>query len=121
MSSLFSSEPKLDDFAIAHRIDRAHDVGDVGILEAANDVHDRVGLANVGEELVAESFAFGRAFDESRDVDELHDSRHRSLWLDDPRELTEARVRHFHHPDVRLDGAERIIRSFRLRRGEGVE
>jgi hypothetical protein len=40
-------------------------VRDVGILEAANDVDDRIGLSDVGEKLVAKSFAFGSALDES--------------------------------------------------------
>ena len=31
---------------------------DVGILEAAHDVRNRVGFADVGEELVAEPFSF---------------------------------------------------------------
>ncbi len=34
-------------------------------------MRDRVGLANRGQELVAESLAFRRAGDQARDVDEL--------------------------------------------------
>ena len=64
-------ELELDDFAIAHGIDGAHHVQDVVVIEAANDVHDGVGLADVREELVAEPLALARAGDEAGDVDEL--------------------------------------------------
>ena len=88
---------------------------DVWILEAAHDVNDRVGLANVGEKLVAEPFALRRAFDETGDVDELHDGGDGALRLHDRREPGEAGVRDFDHADVRLDGAERIVRGRRPR------
>ena len=47
----------LDHLDVALRIDAALDVHDVRIVEAADDVQDRVGLADVGEELVAEPLA----------------------------------------------------------------
>ena len=65
----------VDDFDVAHRIDRAADVMDVAALEAAHDLHDRVYFADVAEELVAEAFARARAFHEPRDVDELNRGR----------------------------------------------
>jgi hypothetical protein len=81
----------------------------------------RVGLPNVGEELVAEPFTLGCAFDESGDVHELNDCRHGSLRLYDARKLPEARVGDLHHADIRLDGAEGIVRSLSFRRGKCVE
>ena len=44
---------------------------DVGVLEAADDLDDRVDFADVGEELVAEPFALARALHQAGDVDEL--------------------------------------------------
>ena len=61
----------LDRLGVGDRVDPALDVGDVAALEAAQDVDDRVDLADVGEELVAEAFALGRAADQAGDVDEL--------------------------------------------------
>ena len=61
----------VDRLDVGQRIDLARHVDDVVVLEAAHDVRDRVGLADVGEELVAEAFALRRAGDEPRDVDEL--------------------------------------------------
>ena len=64
---------------------RAGDVHDVVVLEAAHDVRDRVGLADVREELVAEAFALRGAGDEPGDVDELDRRRQDLLRLDDRR------------------------------------
>ena len=61
----------LDGLDVAARVDRAFDVDDVFVLEAADDLHDGVGLADVGEELVAEALALRRAAHESGDVHEL--------------------------------------------------
>ena len=60
----------LDHFGVGDGIDLVGDMLDVVILEAAQDVDDGVDLADVAEELVAEPFALGRAFDEPGDVDE---------------------------------------------------
>jgi hypothetical protein len=63
----------VDHLDVGDRIDLVRDVDHVVVLEAAHDVGDRVGLADVGEELVAEALALRGAGDEARDVDELHD------------------------------------------------
>ena len=88
---------------------RPDDVHDVRVLEAAHDVRDRVDLADVREELVAEALALRRAGDEARDVDELDRRRDDLLGLRDGRERVEARVGHRHDADVRVDGAERVV------------
>ena len=55
------------------------------ILEAAHHVRDGVGLADVGEELVAQPFALGGAGDQAGDVDELDDRGDHLLRLGDVR------------------------------------
>ncbi len=47
----------VDDFDVAHGVNRAGDVVDVRVLEAADDLHDGVHLADVAEEFVAQTFA----------------------------------------------------------------
>ena len=50
-----------DGFDVGNRIDFACDMDDVVVVKAAHDVDDGVGFADVGEELVAQAFAFARA------------------------------------------------------------
>ena len=50
----------LDRLDVGDRVDLALDMGDVGVLEAAHHVGDGVDLADVGEELVAETLALAR-------------------------------------------------------------
>src|SRR5438477_3888027 len=76
---------------------------------------DRVDLADVGEELIAEAFALGRAADEAGDVDEFDLSLDLLRRLGDRAELVEAWVGHRDAANIRLNGAERIIRRLRRR------
>ncbi len=68
-----------DRLDVALRVHAALDVDDVLVGEVAHDLADRVGLADVGEELVAETLALARALHEAGDVDELHDGGHDPL------------------------------------------
>ena len=61
----------LDRLGVGDRIDPALDMGDVAALEAAQHMDDRIHLADVGEELVAEPFALACAAHQAGDVDEL--------------------------------------------------
>ena len=58
---------------------------DVVVDEAAHHVRDRIGLADVGEELVAQAFALRGAGDQAGDVDELDDRRNHLLRFRDAR------------------------------------
>ena len=109
----------VDDVDVAQRVGRALDVGDVGIVEAAHDVDDRVAAADVGQELVAQTLALRRALDQTRDVDELDDGGGELLGVMLVAQPLEPRIRHGHDADVRVDGAERIIirRDARVRNG----
>ena len=110
------------DLDVPDRVDRAHRVDDVGILEAAHDVDDRVHLADVREELVAEALALAGAGDEAGDVHELDRRGDDDPGLRDLLQDREAVVGHRHDPDVGIDGAERIVGRLGLpRAGEGVE
>jgi hypothetical protein len=76
------------------------------VVEAAHHVDDGVGLADVGQELVAQAFTLGGPGDQAGDVDELDDGGLHLLRLDDLGEGVEARVGHFDDAHVGLDGAE---------------
>ncbi len=68
------------------------DVDDVVVGERAHHLADRVRLADVGEELVAQALALARALDDAGDVDERDRRRDDPLAVEDLREDVEARV-----------------------------
>jgi hypothetical protein len=103
------------------RVDAADYVDDLGVVEAADDVADGVGGADVAEELVAEAFALGGAFDEAGDVDKLHRGGDEALGLDELGDLGEALVGHGDDAGVGVDGAEGVVRGLGLGAGECVE
>ncbi len=111
----------LDHLDVGDRVDLAGHVDHVVVLEAAHHVDDGVGLADVGQELVAQAFALAGAGHQARDVDELDDGRHDALGLDDLGQLRQPRIGHFDHADVRLDGAERVVLGRDAGLGQGVE
>jgi hypothetical protein len=111
----------IDGLDVGDRIDATRHVHDVAVLEAAHHVRDRVGLADVRQELVAEPLALGRAGDQSRDVDELHRGRDDLQRFGDAGQRLEARVGHRHHAHVRVDGAERVVGRGDARLGQRVE
>ncbi len=93
----------------------------VRVVEAAHDVDDGVGLADVRQELVAQPLALRRAGDEARDVDELDGRREGLLASGEGREAVQPRVRHADDAHVGLDGAERVVGRLGARVREGVE
>ena len=113
-------ELRLDDLRIPDRIDRRGlvaallDVDDVVVLEAPDDVQDRVALADVREELVAEALALRRTLHEARDVRELHGRADHLRALRHLREHVKPLVDDLHDRTVRLDRAERIVLRRRL-------
>ena len=76
---------------------------------------DRVRLADIGQELVAEAFPFGRAFDQACDIHKGHPCRDNLLGARNRGEFIKARIRHRDFTDVRFDCAERKIGRLRCR------
>ena len=112
----------LDGLDVAARVDRAFDVDDVLVLEAADDLYHGVGLADVGEELVAEPLALRRAADEPGDVHELDRRGDDGRRLDYLCQRFEPLVGDGDDADVGLDGGEGVVGGERRRlRGERVE
>ncbi|GHG70784.1 hypothetical protein GCM10018980_65770 [Streptomyces capoamus] len=94
---------------------------DVLVLEGADDLADRVGLADVREELVAQALTLGGAAHDAGDVDEVDRGRKDALRLEDRGQLCEAAVGHADHADVRLDRGERVVGREHVVLGQGVE
>ena len=111
-----------DDLDVADRVNGAHRVGGVVVLKAADDVHDGVDLADVGQKLVAEALALAGTGDETGDIEELDGRRDDHAGLEDLFEMGQAVVGHVDDTDVGFNGAERIVRDRRLvRAGNRVE
>ena len=110
-----------DDLDIGNGIDLAGDMHHIGIVKAAHHVDDGIGLADVGEKLVAQSFASGRARHQPGNVDELDDGWLDALRLDDLRQLIHARIRHLYNAYVWFDGTERIVFRRDARLGQRIE
>ena len=106
---------KVDRLDVVLRVQAVRVTNDVRIFKAAHDMHNRFALADMGEELVAQSLAVARALDQTRNIDELDDRRGRLFRMIHLGKFIEPLVRHGHNARVRLDGAERIIRRFRAR------
>ena len=104
----------VDYFDVADRIDRSADVMNIGVLETAHDLHDRIHLANVAQELIAETFPRARSLDEARDVDELDRRRNNFLRMRKFRERFKSRIGYGDDAEIWIDRAERIIGSLRF-------
>ena len=76
-----------DGVGIAGGIDElaraAHLTHDVGVLKVAHDLADSVGLADVCQELVAQTLALVGTLHQASDVDKLDRSRHNAARVDD--------------------------------------
>ena len=113
---------RLDRLGIADRIDRTFDMDHIAIRETAQDVRDGVDLANVSEKLVAESLAAGGAANQSGNVDKFKLGRDDFCRFCEACRNLDPLVRHGDPPDIRFDGAERVIRRFcRSGCGERIE
>ena len=111
----------LDRLDVGERVDAAVGVRHVGFGVAADDVADRVGLADRGEELVAEPLPFRGAFDQAGDVVEVDFRRHQFGALDGRGDLLQALVGDLGDGDVRLDRRERVVARLGAALGQGVE
>ena len=83
---------------------------DVAVFETTDDLHDRVHLTDMAEELVAESFAGACAFHEPRDVHELDRGRDDLLRAGQLRQNFQSRIGHRHDAEIWVDRAEGIVR-----------
>ena len=92
------------------------------VLEAAHHVDDGVHLADVGQELVAESLPLAGSLDQPGDIDELHPGGDQFLRTGNGGEFGQPLIGHRHDARVGLDRAERIVGGFGLGIGhQGIE
>ena len=91
------------------------------VFKAANDMRDRIGLANVGKELIAKTFTLRCARHQAGNINKFDNRRHDLFRFDDNRQRGEARIGHFDNADVGLDGAEGIVLRRNASLGQRIE
>ena len=101
--------------------DLAVDVDDVRVAERADDLADRVGLADVREELVAQALARARAAHDAGDVDERHRRRDDLGRLVQLGQHRQPLVGDADDADVRIDRRERVVGREDVVLGQRVE
>ena len=93
----------------------------VGVVEDTDDLTDGVSLADVREELVAQTLTLtGPAHDPS-DVDETHRGRNLLGRAEDLGQGGKPVIGHPHNTHIGFDGGEGIVRGEHVIAGEGVE
>ncbi len=93
----------------------------VRVGENAHYLADRVGLANVGKELIAQTLPLRRAAHQAGNVDEAHCGWDDPGRVVQPGERLEPRVRETDNAHVGLDRRERVVRCHRASPGQRVE
>ena len=111
----------VDRLDVVLRRDLTLDVHHVRVAEGADHLTGRVGLTDVGEELVAQALALARAAHQPGDVDERHRRRDRTGAVEQRGQLVEPGIRHAHDADVGVDRRERIVRGEHGVLGQRVE
>ena len=111
----------INHFNISCRVDDIGYVHNILIFEAAHYMSDGICFTNISQELIAEAFAFGGTFHQTRNINKLHRRWNDTLGPDDFRKLIQTRIGHWHDTRIWLDGAEGKILGGDAGLGEGIE
>ena len=93
----------------------------VGIFEAAYHVYDSVYFTDVGQEFVAQTFAFAGAAHQTSNVNEFDDSRCGFCGVIHFCQFCQSFVRHSYDAHVGVDGTEGIVCCFCFPQSHRVE
>jgi hypothetical protein len=82
---------------------------DIGVLEAAHDVHKSFNIPDMPQEFVAESFAFAGSLYQSGDIHELHGGIGFLGRMKDSGDSIQSLIGNADNTDIGVDCAKRII------------
>lgn len=111
----------VDNFNIVSRVNFVGNVNDVVIFKVANNVIDRFGFTDVGQELVIQIFVFRCVFYQIGDIDKFYGRGKRTLRFYDFSQLIQARIRYWYDVCVRFNGVEWKVGRFNIGFGQRVE
>ena len=103
---IFNLKVCVDDILVANRIDTPVNMRHVVIVETSEYMYDGIGITDIAQEFVAQSFAFRGAFHQAGDVDYFYCSRDDPSWVVYFCQCDEAFVGDCDDTDVRFDGAK---------------
>ena len=112
---------QVDDVDVTQRIGAALHMGDIAVLEAADNMDDGVGGADVGQELVAQTLALACALNKTCDVNELDDSGGGLLGGVEVAQPLQTLIGNGNHAHIGVDGAESGVVGGNTGVGDGVE
>ena len=104
----------INNLLVADRVYAAVHMDDIAVVKATQYVQDGVGLADVGQELVAETFTLAGALHQAGDVDYVDRGRDGAFRHAELRQGLQPLVGHVGGAEVRLDGAEGEIGALGL-------
>ena len=81
----------------------------IGILKAADDMDDRVGLPDIGEKLIPEALPLGGPLHKPGNIHKFYHRRRRLLGMIELREQMEPFVRHSDNPHIGVYRAKGIV------------
>ena len=112
---------EIDDVNVAQGVGAALNVGDVRVVKAAHNMDDRIGCADVGEELVAQALALGCPLDQARDIDKFDHGRSKFFGVVLVAQPFQPLVRHGLDAHIGVDGAKCVVIRGNARVGDGVK
>ena len=93
----------------------------ITVVKTANHVYDGICHPDIGQELVAQAFAPAGTLHQTGDVHEFDHGGGILLWTVHFCQPVQTLIRDRYHTDVGVNGAERIVGTFRSGIGNGVE
>ena len=117
----------VDGLNVPHRVHRHVGAGvrrhvhDVFVVKATDHMDNGIGLANIGQELVAKARTLTGTLHQTGNVHELNDRRGLFVRLIDLCQLVQPCIRHCYHAHVGVNGAEGVVGAFSTSVGDGVE
>ena len=96
-------------------------MGDVGIVKATHHMRHGIYLANVFEELIAQTFAVGSALNETCNVHETDGCRRRLLGIIHLVQNVQAFIGNGHYAHIGFNGAEGEVGRFCSGLGDGIK